>query len=47
MNIQVLIDSIVRQTTISSAQLPREEPERASFYAGQTVLGLWDEESSD
>jgi len=27
--------------------MPREEPERVIFYAGQTVLGLWDEESSD
>jgi hypothetical protein len=27
--------------------LPQEEPERVIFYAGQTVVGLWDEESSD
>jgi hypothetical protein len=27
--------------------LPREEPERVIFYAGQTVVGLWDEESAD
>jgi len=27
--------------------LPRDEPERVIFYAGQTVVGLWDEESSD
>jgi hypothetical protein len=25
--------------------LPREEPERVIVYAGQTVVGLWDEES--
>lgn len=27
--------------------LPREEPERVIFYAGQTVLAAWDEEGSD
>jgi hypothetical protein len=27
--------------------LPREEPERVIFYAGQTVLGLWDDENAD
>ena len=30
-----------------SAGMPREEPERVISYAGQTLLGLWDEESSD
>jgi hypothetical protein len=29
------------------AGLPREEPERVIVYAGQTVLGLWDDENSD
>jgi hypothetical protein len=27
--------------------LPRAEPERVIFYAGQTVLGLWDDENAD
>lgn len=30
-----------------AAGLPREEPERVIVYAGQTVLGLWDDESAD